>query len=289
MIELEFISPPPLAGAMIKALVLPRKGFNGQQGLPDIRARWVGVKADEVALARYCDVLSVPHGQHLPVLYPHVLAGAMHMNMLTHKDFPIRLLGAVHLKNTITQYAAIATDQVFDLHSQIAHTRITEKGVEFDFNTQVVIDDKAVWEETSTYFMAGKYKGELAADGSFELTKLEVNQQVADWFIPANRGKVYASITGDYNPIHMSATLAKLFGFKRDIAHGFGVLAQSLEQSGLLSTTDYPLTVQVIFKGPLYLRSQVILQTNNQQDSQRFDVFCGENPKPSMCVKVAAL
>jgi len=284
-IQLNFSSKPGVAVPMLKALLLPRKGFNAQVGLPDIQASWSAVCVDQAALQQYANTLGLMLTDDLPLLYPHVLAGAMHMHMLTHKSFPIKLLGALHLKNRIEQIKPIPVTSRFDLNSQLGGFRLVEKGVEFDFDTQVVCDGDIYWRETSTYFMAGRFGGKEnpSSQTSFELSPLEQGQQKSAWFVPADRGKVYAKITGDYNPIHTSKQLAKLFGFKRDIAHGFGVLAQGIEQ--LVGGVDGPAALDVIFKGPVFLESDVKLLASG--NAQRFDIYCADNDRPSICAALS--
>lgn len=297
-LNLEFHQTPGIAGAMAKALFLRRKGFKAEVGMPEINASWFGAQADQGALKDYCATLDIEFGEMLPVLYPHVMAGGMHMHMLTNKVFPIGLLGAVHLKNTITQHKAIAVGAKMDIHAQMGGFRLTAKGVEFDFTTQVKISDEVVWEELSIYFMAGRFGGKEnpSTETSFELASLESMADLATWAVPKNRGKKYASISGDYNPIHTSKYLAKLFGFKRDIAHGFGILAQAVNQSELANKTQISAgkcQVDVIFKGPLYLENDANLKQASDSElgaqNQRFDLFSGSNPKPSICASLKAL
>jgi len=293
-INLEFSSKPDNGKAMFKALILPRKGFDSKIGLPNIKAKWTSASANSVALNEYLQVLNLEKDDHLPILYPHVMAGSMHMNMLSHKAFPIRLLGAVHLKNRIVQYKPIADDAIMNIQSEIAGYRLVEKGVEFDFTTDVIINGEKVWEETSIYFQAGRFGGKEtpSTEKSFELNSLDEPENTGNWHVPKNRGKKYAKITGDYNPIHMSSLAAKLFGFKRDIAHGFGVLAEAIEYSVAIKSAggiEKPLQVDVVFKGPVFLDSDVSIKQNKQQDPNRFDVYCGDNPKPSLCGAVTAL
>jgi hypothetical protein len=297
-INLEFQQAPGIASAMAKALFLRRKGFNAEVGMPEINATWYGAQADKAALQDYCTTLDIEFTDTLPVLYPHVMAGGMHMHMLTNKVFPIGLLGAVHLKNTITQNKAISISAKMDIHAQMGGFRLTAKGVEFDFTTLVKIADEVVWEELSIYFMAGRFGGKEnpSIETSFELASLESMSDIATWSVPKNRGKKYASISGDYNPIHTSKYLAKLFGFKRDIAHGFGILAQPFNQSELANKTTISAgkcQVDVIFKCPLYLENDASLKraadSENGSQNLRFDLFSGTNPKPSICASLKSL
>jgi hypothetical protein len=293
-LDLSYTSKPGNLKAMIKALLLPRKGFDASVGLPKITATWKAVKVDSQDLTNYLQTLSLEKTDYLPILYPHIMVGSMHMNMLSHKEFPIRLLGSVHLKNRITQHQAIADDAIVDLYSEVVGYRLVEKGVEFDFISQVSIEGKTVWEEVSTFFKTGSFGGKQnpSAEKSFELQSLINPESCGSWHVPNNRGKKYAKISGDYNPIHMSPLAAKLFGFKRDLAHGFGVLAETIEYSAAIAEAggiEKPLQVDVVFKAPMFLDSDATIKQNKQQDPSRIDVFCGNNPKPSMCVAVIAV
>ena len=293
-LDLSYTSKPGNLKAMIKALLLPRKGFDASVGLPKITATWKAVKVDSQALNNYLQTLSLEKTDFLPILYPHIMVGSMHMNMLSHKEFPIRLLGSVHLKNRITQHQAIADDATVDLYSEVVGYRLVEKGVEFDFISQVSIEGRIVWEEVSTFFKTGRFGGKQnpSEEKSFELQSLTNPEPCGSWHVPNNRGKKYAKISGDYNPIHMSPLAAKLFGFKRDLAHGFGVLAETIEYSSAIVEAggiEKSLQVDVVFKAPMFLDSDATIKQNKQQDPSRIDVFCGNNPKPSMCVAVIAV
>jgi len=285
---------------MTKALLLPRAGFNPAMGLPELNACWRGATADAQALAGYCDTLGIAPSQHLPIAYPHVMAGTLCMNMLAHQSFPIRLLGALHLKNRIVQHRPIGCDEVMDINMKLGGFRLLDKGMEFDFFTEVTEVAQGsepgalLWRETSTYFVRGKFGFDniSAGEKSFELINLEETELLQKWHIPNDRGRAYASISGDYNPIHMSGLAAKAFGFKRDIAHGFGVMAQAIDRANALpdpaSQGDNPVQLDVIFKGPIFLDSEVSLKHKPQQVPGRFDLYCGSNPRPNLCIAVTS-
>lgn len=290
-ISLNYNKKPASGMAMLKALVLPRKGFDADVGLPELQAHWHGASVDPVALQNYCSTLDIEAGGYVPIAYPHVLAGTMHMNMLGHGSFPVRLLGALHLKNRIVQYRRIACDELVDIDAKFGDCRLVDKGVEFDLVTGVSVDGNLVWKETSIFFVRGRFGEEDNPDAvkSFELTSLPETEVSHSWHVPKDRGRKYARFSGDYNPIHMSALAAKMFGFERDIAHGFGVLAQALEYSKRLSDISadgQTVQVDVVFKGPVFLGSDASIRQNPEASADQFDVYCDSNLKPSLCVAV---
>lgn len=291
-VHLHYEQRPNVLGAMVKFVVVPRKGFNQKIGLPDIQAHWPKAKVDAVALQHYLKTLDIQPSENLPVMYPHVLANGMHMHMLAHKAFPIRAMGVLHLKNSVLQHKPIAVSAVMDIHTRMGDVRLVEKGMEFDLLTDVFVDDEKVWEENSTYFAAGKFGGkeQPSEAKSFELESLQRAETIKPWYVPKNRGRVYARITGDHNPIHTSKMAAKLFGLKRDIAHGTGLLAQAIEQSQLMAQDVHQAwKVDVVFKGPVYLGSNVQLKAEPTAESGRFDLYSGTNPKPNFCVSITSV
>ena len=223
------------------------------------------------------------------------------MKMLTHKAFPIGLLGAVHLRNRIQQIRPIRVNEEMNIHCEIGAWRITEKGLEFDFSTQVIIKSQLVWSEISTYFKKGRYQQVKETNtqenphnpATFELDTLNDAKVSSQWYLPKNRGKAYAKISGDYNPIHISKNLAKLFGLKRDIAHGFGVLAQALACDNIEAISQHQgeISLDCIFKGPLFLEEEVYIKHLSQKQEHinsglGFDIYCANNPKPSICALI---
>ena len=48
------------------------------------------------------------------------------------------------------------------------------------------------------------------------------------WALNGATGRRFAALNGDRNPIHMSRTLAQLFGFRSCVAHGMLLLARSV-------------------------------------------------------------
>jgi acyl dehydratase len=51
----------------------------------------------------------------------------------------------------------------------------------------------------------------------------------AQWHLASDTGRAYAAVSGDWNPIHLSAPSARLLGMKRAIAHGLYLAARMVE------------------------------------------------------------
>ena len=109
------------------------------------------------------------------------------------------------------------------------------------------------------------------------------NKEIAIWKIGPWLGKRYASVSKDFNPIHINKYLAKMFGFKKDLAHGMCVAAQALNQ---LSSMDlYNKTIKIYFKGPSYLGSHMSLKEDPECPS-RYDLITSKNKKPVIAFEI---
>ena len=103
---------------------------------------------------------------------------------------------------------------------------------------------------------------------------------LADWAAPADTGRRYARVAGDYNPIHLYAVTARLFGFPRAIAHGLWNKARSLAAlHAHLPQAGY--AVDVRFQKPVLLPTHVALQASEPGASGQFRLI-GEGDTPHM-------
>jgi acyl dehydratase len=93
-------------------------------------------------------------------------------------------------------------------------------------------------------------------------SELPLSHQM-DFAAPADMGRRYGKVSGDINPIHLSALSAKLFGFRRAIAHGLWTNARALV--ALLPPTPLAQAEMTVeFKTPLYLPARASLWTTGE-------------------------
>ncbi|MCY1395643.1 bifunctional enoyl-CoA hydratase/phosphate acetyltransferase [compost metagenome] len=249
-------SEPSLTGLYGKA-ALHRK-ITGQ-ALPDsgLRCR---VNVNSAKLATYCKVCRFGETSLLPPTYPHVMAFALQMQLLTDKAFPFPLLGLVHLHNRIHVVRPLGGLGSVDISVHVQNLQPHAKGATFDLITRLDDGMGALWEETSTMLCRGaKVPGEPPAEiHNAELPLVEARR----WYAGKEAGRQYARVSGDYNPIHLSATTAKLFGFPQAIAHGMWLKAMSMAAlREHLPMAGYEIAVQ--FHKPVRLPSEIVLSASS--------------------------
>ncbi len=243
---------PSLPGLYARAAT--RRKITGTQ-LPDSGLRcWVDV--DRKRLADYRKVCGFNDDGLLPPTYPHILAFALQMQLLTAKDFPFPLLGLIHLRNRIRVLRPMGGISRAQVSVRVHNLQPHPKGATFDLLT--TLDDQLgpLWEAESQMLCRGvKLDGE-AVDQRWEPS--QALTEVAHWKAPADIGRQYAKVSGDYNPIHLSAASAKLFGFPTAIAHGLWNKARTLAAlADHLPKANFEVTVH--FRKPVRLPSEVTL------------------------------
>jgi len=204
------------------------------------------------------------------------------MGMMRHPKFPLSPMGAVHARNHVRQHRPIGENETFDLACAIPATRVLKPGVELEFTTLLTIDGAPVWECVSGYLFRGKKFGEPGEPSPRQdLPPLDSDNVTESWPVPNNIGRQYAGVGGDYNPIHVATPLAKLFGFKKAIAHGMWSVARALSALEAGQGAD-PIRHDVVFKGPMFVGSRATLKAISDGGAHRFDVYCNRNPRPSI-------
>jgi len=259
-------SEPGLSELYVRAAT--RRKITGTT-LPDSGLRcWVDV--DQKRLAAYRKVCGFTDNALLPPTYPHILAFALQMQLLTAKEFPFPLLGLIHLSNRIRVLRPMGGVGRVRVSVQVQNLQPHAKGATFDVVT--TLDDQLgpLWEAESQMLCRGvKLEGEPVED---VLTPSLTMTQVAQWKAPADIGRQYAKVSGDYNPIHLSAVSAKLFGFPTAIAHGLWNKARTLAAlADHLPTANVEIAVQ--FRKPVRLPSEVTLLASAAGSSGDFQLL----------------
>ena len=257
---------PSLADLYVKAAT--RRKITGTT-LPDSGLR-TGVEVDPGRLAAYRKVCGFADNALLAPTYPHVLAFALQMQLLTAREFPFPLLGLIHLSNRIRVLRPMGGVGRVRVSVRVQNLQPHAKGATFDLIT--TLDDQlgALWEAESRMLCRGvKLEGEPVDEVLASTLPLT---QVAQWQAPADIGRQYAKVSGDYNPIHLSAVSAKLFGFPTAIAHGLWNKARTLAAlADHLPAANVDIAVQ--FLKPVRLPSEVTLMASAAGSSGDFHLL----------------
>jgi len=228
--------------------------------LPDVRVARAGVSVDVAGLAAYARVCRLPLRAALPPTYPHLLAFPLQMVVMAGDGFPLSLLGAVHVENRIEATRAVAVDEVLDIDVWAQDLRPHRRGTQVDLVSEVSTRGELVWRGVSTYLARGAEHPEAPRSETPSTAPLDTVTGGPQWRLPDDTGRVYAGVSGDWNPIHLHALTARPLGFPTAIAHGMYTYARSLGSLGP-RLPEGGLTSRVWFRKPVPLPSTVRLRT----------------------------
>lgn len=285
---IELASPPDLgpmlARVALDALPLPGRGGGGGDTLPATEVLLRDATVDLDHLASYADVCRFRLDSTLPPTYLHMLGFPLSVQLMTRPDFPFGLMGMVHVRNRITQHRPVALTETLDVRAAVTNLRPHPKGRQMDNVVTATVDGTVVWESVSTYLKRGSGAEETAEEGvDVDVATLPMT---ALWRVPADIGRRYGAVSGDRNPIHLTAVTAKAFGFPSAIAHGMWTKARAL--AGLEGGLDDRVTIDVAFKLPLTLPRTVEYATQRTTDGWHLGVRSRDG-KPHLAGTVTAL
>ncbi|CAJ0685368.1 hypothetical protein LMG18091_00368 [Ralstonia wenshanensis] len=272
------VTEPPSAGALAwRALLSQRKGKRGGP-LPRHTLVRQEVPLEAEHIAQYAAVCGFSSAHGVPMTYPHLLGFPLQLMLMTESAFPYPVIGLVHLCNTIRQHERLRAGERVRVEVRPRRLFHHARGQAFAIETAIIRGSAVVWESLSTYLRVGVSSPQGAP--LIALPNAQDLSPIGRWDVPADIGRRYAGVSGDWNPIHVSNIGAKLFGFAHPIAHGMWTKARAL--ATLLPAA--PLTqgeVVAEFKAPLSLPGEATLwQAPSATPGRAFEVRNAAGDKP---------
>ncbi|MDP2311694.1 MAG: MaoC/PaaZ C-terminal domain-containing protein [Pseudomonadota bacterium] len=260
MTTLQFPAPPKVS---LWTTFMKRGAWSGE--LPRIEAVADTMPTDAGAYARVCGFSAA---DPLPITWPGVATIGLQLAVMTAPAFPLPITGIVHTRQRITRHRHIRPGEALAARCVVEGHRVVRAGGEFDMCVTVTAGSDVVWEGVTT-ILSRTIRGHGGDREPSEAAPMRVARSTR-WRIPADQGRRYAAVSGDYNPIHLSAWTARPFGFKRPIAHGWWTLARALAE--LDADVPEACTVDARFVAPVSLPDTVTFEAGPSDGGVRFEV-----------------
>lgn len=270
---------PRLGPAFARALV-PTRAKDAT--VPGHEVRLEHQSQDVTRLADYCRVTGFTLRDTVPPTWLHVLAFPLHVHLLGDPRASVRLVGAVHVTNTMTQHRPVRVGEPLDIAVRAGHVRPHRRGALVDLQATVSTDGALVWEGVSTYLATGMRAPGTPPDEAHE--PFAPVTPHARWRLPATLGRDYRRVSGDPNPIHTSKVAARGFGFARPIIHGMWTHARAL--AALESRLPERYSVEVDFVKPVLLPGTIGFHAADAGGGWDAAVTTRDGAKPHLRMRV---
>lgn len=225
------------------------------------------------------------------ISYYSILIGKLQLLAFSKAKFPLPILGAVHMSNEFEVFCELDEKNSFDIDLKVHHFSKHNSGILFQVESIITQENKPIWKCVSTFLSKiqvpvkeiqkdNKFSDNMSVSSKKTLTESMIDSfgsedDFSEMQFPDNMGKEFASICGDYNPIHTNKTLAKLFGLRKCIAHGICAFAKAFAQVPfhlVPVSSKYPLKASIYFVYPIFIPSTAYLKycstVPNQQSNK---------------------
>jgi hypothetical protein len=258
-------------------------GTHDGSALPPESHEVRGVTVDVGNLTAYQHLIGETASDVLPAGFIHALAFPLAMSVMNRDDFPLPLLGMIHLRNVVEHRSPVLFTDALDIAAHVENLRGHRSGTQVDVVAEArragTVD--ICWRGVSSYLAKGVFlPGIDKATATPARPEFKAPDPTALWQLGVDTGRAYAAVSGDFNPIHLSVLSAKALGMRRSIAHGMYLAARALADVGASRGDSF--TWEVAFEAPVFLPCRVALDISSAQGSggsrERSD-FVAWNPR----------
>lgn len=229
--------------------------------------------------------------------YIQTLSLPLQLKMMVHKHFVFSPMGLVHVANRIKVGSLPNQSDELHLRTYFGEVYWHKKGWLFEVLTSANTNSNKGASQpqvlATSYYLAREKHIDVARGKGNDLTKetpsdmstpqnhslvksaptwlSDISDKLTMPFAGAqslsfasNIGRKYATISGDYNPIHLHPISAKIFGFRSAIAHGMFSKALVLSRLGAeLSFYTGAFEVDTVFRQPICLPAKTLLSSQS--------------------------
>lgn len=245
-------------------------------------------RIDITKLHAFQKVCGYPLSDAVPISYLHNQVFDLQMALLLDETMPLPLLGMVHLEHSISRLKSITPSEQYDLEVFFGEVEPHKHGVTIESRAEIRVDNELIWHETAKTLsrlpkhLLSKTQADTTAKPGFQRPCAET---AIVWKAASDLGRRYGKVSGDRNPIHLWPITAKLFGFKRHIAHGMWTMARAAAEF----EPDYlnkSICYSTRFLKPVFLPTRLHYYRDDSSENNKIEVW---NSNASQCHMIATV
>lgn len=250
---------------------------------PESPERTVRVVAEAGSVAEFDRAVGEPVRNTVPVTWLHAQAFGPSLELMSARDFPLPVVGLVHIRNTVQQHAPVRVGETVDCIVQVSALRAHAKGTEVVVSARFEVDGQTRVVEASHYLSKGATVAGAQPAEERERAPFEAPPRTLEWSMTPRTADVYARVSGDVNPIHLNGLAARAFGFRGRIIHGMHTASRALAAAQVRADA---FTWEVEFATPITLPARVAASVRTDGPVTSVDVWDPRRGRPHMLSSV---
>jgi acyl dehydratase len=243
-----------LPGLLLRAVATLQRRPQGILPLQALECHFEVAGIAMAHVARYRQLFAA-QGSHVPLTYFYLLAQRAQIALMLDARFPHAIPGLIHTRNDMRLHDIPQAGTGLAMHVSVMPSQVVGDVPRMVFSVNITACGRHVASCISEYQVRRKRCGKRAQ--TYETEKLPELFSTMDWAVEQSHIRRYAMVSGDCNPIHLSALLARPFGYRRAIAHGMysvGRAVASIERQ----TGRQVVAITADFRRPVHLPAHLI-------------------------------
>ncbi len=230
-----------------------RRDRRGSFSLAEFDASFAVAAIDLKHLARYRQFFG-DSGRHIPLAYFYLLAQRAQVALMLDSRFSYPIPGLIHASNQLRLYQTPQAGRCMTALVSVRPGQDTAASRKVFFTVEITQFGRRMITCVSEY--RARRTDHEKVTRKPRLAELPEALSESAWLLKPHIFRRYARLSGDFNPIHLSALAAKAFGLRAAIAHGMYSVGRSAVAIEKL-TGRQVIALDAHFKSPILLPSQV--------------------------------
>lgn len=263
-------------------LMLSRTKFENLFSCPNVKVVSANLKINQDWVKRYNDFFELTPNEKVCLTFPFLVIMPLQIKLFSIPDIKINPLGFLHLSNYIRRKKYVPVEVDLRAEVSLKQVRLVKKGVEICVEQRIYFENEIIWYCESRYLkLSRKYR--KSEENNKESKKsmfisMDKPQMVINFSVSSEDAKKYASLSGDFNPIHISKLFAKLVGLPSPIIHGMWTVGKCLKHLSFANLEE--VFFYHAFKGTISIGATGKIMVGTFENKEQVEVYTEGNPKP---------
>ncbi|MCX8065506.1 MAG: MaoC/PaaZ C-terminal domain-containing protein [Candidatus Hydrogenedentes bacterium] len=264
-------------------LMINKTRFENILSQPKVKVTLDNLIISKEWVNRYNIFFNLLQENKVPITFPFLATMPLQLKLFSITETMINPLGFLHISNYMKKFKEIPLEKSLSSEVLLKRVELVKKGVEICVEITILSQGEILWQCESKYLkFSNKYrcKEETIEKSRIPTLPIDNPNREITFTVTSRDAKNYASLSKDYNPIHISKLFAKLMKLPSPIIHGMWTVGKTLQHLSYSQAEN--VYFYHIFKGPIPIGSTGKILVQPIDNGEKVEVYIEGNPKPCL-------